>query len=123
RPRLTSTYTDTWTNVHIRERIDRGLESVPVYKIIGSASRYVDFDRWLLQWDRAEQIRRKAAQTQSFAGSQSPIELYKVGEVYFVKDGNYRLESARARGQLFLPAHVVEYQIDSTLTELDEMHN
>jgi hypothetical protein len=37
-----------------------------------------------------------------------PIELYKMGEMYFVKDGNHRVSVARERGQVFIDAQVIE---------------
>src|SRR5690242_19573873 len=81
RPRLTSTYADKWTHVHIHERLDRGLESVPVYKIMGNAGRYADLDHSFQQSDRTEQIRRKVTQTQFVGNTQPPVHLYKINEV------------------------------------------
>src|SRR5690606_1903566 len=37
-----------------------------------------------------------------------PIQLYKVGDVYFVKDGNHRVSVAREKGQEFIDAEVIE---------------
>ena len=37
-----------------------------------------------------------------------PIELYKMGEMYFVKDGNHRVSVAHERGQVFIDAQVIE---------------
>nr|MBA3413834.1 transcriptional regulator [Chloroflexia bacterium] len=40
-----------------------------------------------------------------------PIQLYKVGDVYFVKDGNHRVSVAREKGQEFIDAEVIEGHI------------
>jgi hypothetical protein len=40
-----------------------------------------------------------------------PVELFKVGEVYFVRDGNHRVSVARARGQDFIDAQVTEIRV------------
>jgi len=37
-----------------------------------------------------------------------PIQLYKVGDVYFVKDGNHRVSVAREHGVEFIDAEVIE---------------
>jgi hypothetical protein len=37
-----------------------------------------------------------------------PVQLYKVGDVYFVKDGNHRVSVARERGVEFIDAEVIE---------------
>ena len=45
-----------------------------------------------------------------------PIEVYKVGEVYFVLDGNHRVSIAREEGFEFIEAHVIEVKTDIPLT-------
>lgn len=37
-----------------------------------------------------------------------PIEVYQVGDVYFVLDGNHRVSIARQEGVEFIDAHVIE---------------
>jgi hypothetical protein len=44
-----------------------------------------------------------------------PIQLYKVGSVYFVKDGNHRVSVARERGQEYIDAEVIEGHIRAPL--------
>jgi hypothetical protein len=36
------------------------------------------------------------------------VELFKVGQGYFVRDGNHRVSVARAHGQEFIDAYVIE---------------
>ena len=45
-----------------------------------------------------------------------PIDVYKVGEVYFVLDGNHRVSIARQEGFEFIEAHVIEVKTDIPLT-------
>jgi hypothetical protein len=40
-----------------------------------------------------------------------PVELYKVGEIYFVVDGHHRISVARNQGQVFIEADVREFNI------------
>ena len=37
-----------------------------------------------------------------------PIDVYKIGEVYFVRDGHHRLSVAKANGATHIEAHVTE---------------
>ena len=45
-----------------------------------------------------------------------PIEVYKVGEVYFVLDGNHRVSIARQEGFEFIEAHVIEIRTEIPIT-------
>jgi len=45
-----------------------------------------------------------------------PLELYQIGSVYFVRDGNHRVSVARRRGQIDIDARVVELMTDVPLT-------
>jgi hypothetical protein len=87
----------------------RGVEPVPVEKIIGSVDRYRDFDRLFLPTqshtrERWRRINRAWYQDISLP----PVLLYKVGDVYFVVDGNHRVSVARSKGQIFVDAEVRE---------------
>ncbi len=97
----------------IRARLDRGLRSAPIYQVIGRPARYDDLDHWLAQ----------AGVANGCAGhGQTLIELYQIGETYFVKDGNRRVAESRARGQLFLLARVTECVIDDVLDDPADVH-
>jgi hypothetical protein len=53
-----------------------------------------------------------------------PVELFKIGDVYFVKDGNHRVSVARDRGQIYIDAYVTEIDIPVVLTietKLDDL--
>jgi hypothetical protein len=92
----------------IRAQHYRGLKSAPIYQIIGRPSRYDDLDRWLVS-AQVEATRDRVESRRTL------IELYQVGETYFVIDGHRRVAEARTRGQLFLLARVTECMIDGAL--------
>jgi hypothetical protein len=101
---------------------DIGLHSIPLEKIVGSVGRYRDFDRAFLPTQRATSerwISIKRAEYQSV--ELPPIEVYKVGDVYFVKDGNHRVSVARQRNQTFIDAYVIEIDVPIKLTADMEM--
>jgi hypothetical protein len=49
-----------------------------------------------------------------------PIELYRIGETYFVKDGNHRVSVARQRGQVFVDARVIEVESPAPVTSIED---
>lgn len=97
--------------------IYRGMRTVPVNNIVGSVNRYRDFDRAFLPAqtftaDRWLKINRAFYQDVSLP----PVMLYKVGEVYFVLDGNHRVSVAREKGQEYIEAEVRECSVRVPLT-------
>ena len=53
-----------------------------------------------------------------------PVDLFKIGEIYFVRDGNHRISVARERGQEFMDAYVIEIDVPVPMTadiELDDL--
>jgi hypothetical protein len=87
----------------------RGLQEVPISQIVGSMDRYQDFDRTFLPRKRNTRSRWKNIDRAYYQDVRlPPIQLYKVGDVYFVKDGNHRVSVARERGVEFIDAEVIE---------------
>ncbi len=99
----------------------RGIESVPVADIIGSVDRYQDFDRAFFPRQRHTASRWKSIDRAYHREIRlPPVQLYKVDDVYFVKDGNHRVSVARQHGVEFIDAEVIERRvrapINSTMT-------
>ncbi len=104
--------------LNIRGSAYRGLQQVPLTKIVGSEGRYSDFDRRFLP--RQSQTRQRWQSVDKAHHEEitlPPVDLYKIGEVYFVKDGNHRVSVARERGQHEIDAYVTEYLVDVPLDE------
>ena len=104
-----------------------GMREVPVSKIVGSVGRHRDFDRAFLpskpdlgvRWRRIDEIMDKGEEL-------PPVSLYKIGDAYFVQDGNHRVSVARQRGVEMIDAEVIELRsrvpVDSALTARDLLH-
>jgi hypothetical protein len=109
----------------IHGQYDVGVQQIPLDKIIGSVGRYNDFDKAFLpkqRHTRGRWINIDMANLQDII--LPPIEVYKVGEVYFVKDGNHRVSVAREKGQAFIDANVIEIVTDVPIdadTNIDEL--
>lgn len=97
--------------------VDRGLTTVPVDSIIGSVDRYKDFDRAFLPSQTYTRDRWRRVGEAYFGDVHlPPVTLYKLGEVYFVIDGNHRVSVARELGQEFVDAYVQEFRPRVQLT-------
>ena len=105
------------TRLRARQQIEMGTRMVPLEQIVGSVGRYRDFTRTFLpragispeRWARVDAIMH------SLEGY-LPIELYKIGQVFFVRDGNHRVSVARANGLTHIEAYVTEIETDVDLT-------
>ena len=87
-----------------------GLQDVPLGKIVGSVGRYRDFDREFLPRHDSQEARwRRIYDLTHSSGGFPPVELYKVGDAYFVRDGNHRVSVARINGSPTIEAYVTEY--------------
>jgi hypothetical protein len=103
--------------VPLKGQSDLGYSEVQLDHIIGSVGRYQDFDRAFLpkmnfmrsRWENIDKARMREIDL-------PPIELYKIGEVYFVKDGNHRVSVARERGQVYIDAYVTQIITDVDIT-------
>jgi nucleotide-binding universal stress UspA family protein len=89
---------------------DRGLHEIPLDHIVGSEGRYQEFTRSFLPRQRRmrDRWKRVYAATEDQAGL-PPVEVYQVGDVYFVKDGNHRVSVAREMGAKTIEAYVTEF--------------
>ncbi len=85
------------------------LQTVPLKRIVGSEGRYLDFDREFLP-RRSDTESRWESLSVAFDRMENvpPVELYKVGEAYFVRDGNHRVSVARRHGAEFIDAYVID---------------
>jgi nucleotide-binding universal stress UspA family protein len=103
----------------------QGLHSIPLDAIVGSVGRYTDFTRDFLprrDTTASRWVRVKTAFWKS--GQLRPIQVYNIGEVYFVLDGNHRVSVARERGLKEIPAYVTEIQTKISITpdtDLDDL--
>jgi hypothetical protein len=109
RPNRLLSWREVCDKLGIRGQIYRGMQTVPVDRIIGSVGRYLDFDRAFLPTQGVTANRwRSIARAHYDDISLPPVKLYKIGDAYFVLDGNHRVSVARERGVEFVDAEVIE---------------
>lgn len=102
-------YEDVRQQFRLANVRNRGLQEIPLDKIIGSVGRYKDFSRTFLPKSDADKERwAKVKAAQEDMQGLPPIEVYQVGDAYFVIDGNHRVSVARQIGAPTISAYVTE---------------
>jgi hypothetical protein len=87
-----------------------GLRNVEVSKIVGSVGRHEAFDRAFMPTKASLAERWKRVDRAFHRGLDLPaVRLYKVGNSYFVEDGNHRVSVARYQGVETIEADVTEF--------------
>jgi hypothetical protein len=116
-PILLLPFEEVQARLLVRGQVDRGYRAVPLASIVGSQGRHRDFDRWFLpQSDRLGDRWKRIDRAYGERIELPPVELYKLGQIYFVRDGHHRISVARRRGQSAIDAHVIELLIDVPLS-------
>jgi nucleotide-binding universal stress UspA family protein/uncharacterized ParB-like nuclease family protein len=89
--------------------VSRGLQEIPLDAIVGSVGRYRDFTRSFLPRRESDKHRWANVKLKMlYRGGLPPIDVYKLGDVYFVLDGNHRVSVARQLGAETIQAYVTE---------------
>jgi len=107
----------------VRRRLRANLQSLPVLKeipvaaIVGSVGRAQDFTRDFKPRSdsTAERWARVKAGTLDLVGL-PPIDVYQIGEVYFVRDGHHRVSVARELNFDYIEAYVTEVHTKAPVT-------
>jgi hypothetical protein len=95
-----------------------GLQTIPLDSIVGTVDRSREFDRRFRptsgrvrpRWERINTAQRKGQ-------PMPPIDVYRIGDLHFVRDGHHRVSVARALGYDDIDAYVTEI-----ITELGAGH-
>ncbi len=102
-------YEDVRQKVRASGVVSRRLQEIPIDKIIGSVGRYNDFTRDFLPRQNSD-LERWAGVKVAVTGLSGlpPVELYQVGDIYFVHDGHHRISVSRNNGATHVQAYVTE---------------
>ncbi|MBN1313399.1 MAG: hypothetical protein JXB30_18475 [Anaerolineae bacterium] len=117
-------FEDVRRRLRLAQKNYRGLQDIPVNQIRGSVGRYRDFTRTFLPRSNELKIRWMRVNTLAYAKGMDPVDVYQVGEAYFVVDGNHRVSVARQMGNPTIQAHVWEFPSSVSLSadaDLDEV--
>lgn len=125
--RLTGKSVDLFAYEDVRQKLKatgsvaRGLQDIPLNAIVGSVGRYADFTRSFLPRRDSDKYRwaNVKAKVSELEGL-PPIQVYKIGEAYFVQDGNHRVSVARELGASHIQAYVTEVHTKVPLSPEDQ---
>ncbi len=122
RPSTLLAYEDVRRRLGLHGSFARGLRDIPLDAIVGSVARYNDFTRSFLPKNPSDENRwAKVMVATSDMKGLPPIEVYQVGKVYFVLDGNHRVSVARRVGAPTISAQVYEVPTPVSLSPDDRL--
>jgi hypothetical protein len=94
----------------------KGIQVVPIDKIVGSEGRYNDFTKAFLPKRDFIRGRWESIDRAHLSDVTLPaVKLYEIGGVYFVRDGNHRVSVAKMQGVEAIDAEVIELDTEVTL--------
>ena len=102
------------------DEVALGVQVIPVDKIVGSVDRVREFDpkfrprtgRSRTRFERIDEAARRGEPL-------PPIDVYRIGDIYFVRDGHHRVAVHRA---LELPEIEADVRLVRTVVEPDDVH-
>src|SRR5437763_11059836 len=87
----------------------KGLRVIPLDRIVGTIDRARDFDRRFRPTSRRVRSRwEHVAAAMRRGQAMPPVDLVRIGDIYFVRDGHHRVSVARALGRSDIDAYVTE---------------
>lgn len=104
-------------------QLPRGLHEIPLDAIVGSVGRYEDFNRQFLPRQASQGGRWARVRLAVEGQGLPPIEVYKIGEIYFVLDGHHRVSVAREVGAKAIEAFVTEIPTSVAITPADDIED
>jgi len=121
RPNDLLSFEEVKQNLRLQDSAYKGLQDIELDKIVGSTGRYRDFNRTFLP--KTDQTAERWRRVDAVAHDQGypPIDVYKVGDVYFVRDGNHRVSVARSHGAKTIEAYVIEYKTSVPVSKDDDL--
>lgn len=111
-------------NLRLGQRDYKGIQEIALDQIRGSVGRYRDFTGTFLPRIETMRQRWQRVNAVGIARGLDPIEVYKVGDAYFVLDGNHRVSVARSTKTKMIQAHIWEFPTPVGLSahaDLDEL--
>jgi hypothetical protein len=109
-PNRLLSFDDVRRDLGANNRLYRGTKVVEVNEIVGSVGRWRDFDRSFLparasvgeRWKRIDRAFQRGEDL-------PPVELFEIGDAYFVVDGHHRVSVARYHDVPTVEAAVAEF--------------
>jgi hypothetical protein len=122
RPNSLLSFDEVKEKLRLQDSAYKGLQEIELDKIVGSTGRYRDFTRTFLpKSDNSENRWRRIDSVADSGMGYPPIEVYKVGDVFFVRDGNHRVSVAHLHNSRTIEAYVIEYKTSVPIDKWDDL--
>ena len=103
-------------DLHVHGSFYAGIQVVPIRAIIGSECRTADFDLAFHPLSEAARERWVNMAIVYLARLPlPPIQLIRIGDAYFVRDGHHRVSVSRNFGQVAMDAEVITWNASPPL--------
>jgi nucleotide-binding universal stress UspA family protein len=112
-------YDEISEKLRATSKSERGLQNIKLKDIVGSVGRYHDFNRNFLPLVDNDMHRWASVKTAMVGNSGigvPPISVYKLGDAYFVLDGNHRVSIAKQMGFDQIEAYVTEIKTKASFS-------
>lgn len=101
-----------------------GLETIALDSIVGTVDRAREFDRRFRPTSRSAKRRWKRIAAATRRGdAMPPIDVYRLGEMHFVRDGHHRVSVARQLGLDVIEAKVTEIETEVGADQSVRLHD
>jgi hypothetical protein len=101
-------------NLECQVAVKLGLQDIPLKRVVGSVGRSGDFSRSFLPRVNNVALKERWRKIYTLAVTGAgfpPVEIYKVGDDYFVEDGHHRVSVARYLGWETIQANVTKLHL------------
>lgn len=115
-------YDEISKQMHAVGGASKGVQEIPIDSIVGSVNRFEDFDKNFLPLRDSDMQRWanvKTSMTSPGSPGLPPISVYKIGDAYFVLDGNHRVSIAKQMDAEKIEAYVSEIKTKVPLSTDD----
>ena len=113
-------FDDVAGRLQVTGKAAAGRAAIPLEAIVGSVGRYGDFTRTFLPRRNSDAQRWAHVRAASDVTQLPPIDVYQIGDAYFVLDGNHRVSIARQQGTTHIDAIITAVQTRVPLAPDDD---
>lgn len=103
---------DSLRNFEIENSTYVGFHSIPISQILGTENKENEFDRAFNPLQERNRVKWQELARKKIRGIDlPPVELVKVGDTYYVRDGHHRISVSSSLGQTFVDAEITVLKI------------
>lgn len=105
---------DSLKNGEVENSTYAGLQSVQISLIRGTENKESEFDQAFNPLQERNRVKWQELARKKMRGTDlPPVNLVKIGDIYYVRDGHHRISVSRWLGQTFVDAEITILKIHS----------